>query len=130
MRKRNRESTHRIRCFKYRAYWKEKSNGLLPDPVYAFAKKQQVFWNLLATEQERRWNEWRTAHPGTKTISKDGVEDFKFEKPQQSWRDEYAAFAKTSATQSGLGWDSSEDVATRIESCLKRLAKGGGTPRL
>jgi hypothetical protein len=62
MRTRKRTDT-RLRCYKYHCWLKSQADALLPAPIYNATKRQQALWNQLVTEQDRRYQAWRKAHP-------------------------------------------------------------------
>lgn len=128
MRKRTRENTHQVRVYKFRAFVKPDQidrPGILPGAVYAFAKRQQELWNALATEQERRWTEWKAANPAVDVACRS-----KFKKPGKEWWAEWEAWMRQRAAASDLGWETEEDIIDRFSATLRRLAKGGGSPKV
>jgi hypothetical protein len=124
MRKRKRALTHQPVVYKFRAYLKGEP-GMLPDVVYAFAKRQQETWSALVVEQARRWKEWQTAHPPR---TADGTS--MFEKPPKEWWAGWESWMRKRVQESGLGWEAEGDMIDRFSAVLRRLGNDGGAPRI
>ena len=127
MRKRLRESTHQIIVYKFRCYLRDENaaTGHLPDAIYEFVKRQQDVWNAFATEQERRWNEWKSTHPQAS-----GPNAPAFQKPSREWWAGWEAWMRHRLSEAHLGWEAESDIIERFSATLRRMSKNGGSPRI
>src|SRR5690348_13444524 len=101
MRERKRKDTHQMKVYKFRAFLKNDNlPGMLPTAIYQFAKRQQELWNTLATEQERRWAEWKNANPPTLVNDKP-----QFKKPDKQWWNDFQMWMRYKVAESNLGWE-------------------------
>jgi hypothetical protein len=124
MRTRKRTDT-RLRCYKYHCWLKSQVDALLPVPIYNATKRQQALWNQLVTEQDRRYQAWREAHPATASEA----EPAKTANPDKAFWADFDEWARQAVADSGLNWEMGPEILDRYYSACKRLRSGGGAPR-
>jgi len=117
MRKRKRAETHTVQCFKYRAYiLDQESNHMLPEAVYAVARKMQDVWNTIAQHNADAYVAWKV---GKKEDEKPGKD---FYKANDEWATQYV---KDAALPDELG----TKILDRLHATFKRMKTGGGAPK-